>query len=162
MNRAQIIELVEQTGGLDQVVDVAEQLVDALESRGLLKIGDARRWRVTVDDPNARREYVYEDVEAATAAGACLVGARRAIRDDEGATIGAGHEVEAEWRAMLAERPADDGLIRSVVAYTVAAEIGIPAVCTARGFCAFPQKFTDPPSTAERCWDCGRAKGDAS
>lgn len=122
MNRRQIIDLVSETGGLEQVVDVAERLVAELESRGLLVVGDARRWRVTVDDPNARRAYDYDGVETATAASACLIGARRAIRDDEGATIGRG-EVDAQWRAMLADAPADDELIRSVLVYTLAVEV---------------------------------------
>lgn len=115
MDREQIIDLIESLGPVP-----ANAVVDALMERDLLVLGPKRRWRVKVDDPGAFSAYEYEGIEAFSAWGASIEAARRAIRDDPGATFGQ-TQTTPEQRAHMAD--AADELVRAVAGWAVAVEV---------------------------------------
>ncbi len=129
MDREQIHALLCDVGAVESD-DVAEAVVAALEARDLLRIGERRRWRVTVDDPDAMAAYTF-DVDAHTAYAASIEAARRAIRADPGACLaGTVKNLTDAQRAHMADDDAD-GLVGAVAKWAVAQPI-VP-VPTAEG-----------------------------
>lgn len=121
MDLSQITSLLADEAGLD--VEQAEQAAAVLEARDLLRVGDRRRWRVTVDDPDAAAAYTF-DVDAHTARAACIEGARRAIRADPNGcitTLQRDGLTDAQ-RAQLAD-DGPDGLVHAVSLWATAREV---------------------------------------
>jgi len=122
----ELVRLLAQRSGCERtyLAGVAQSVGRELDSRGLLVIGAARRWRVRVDDPGAVQVYEYDDIVACTAQAAALQAARRVIREDPGATIPSARDtLTAVQRAHMADADAEGGLVEAVARFAIAEEI---------------------------------------